>query len=123
MSDDQLSSYSSTLAQLSAALLAVVLTLVALIPTLVELVRARGLGFLSNAEVEDKLRNGLAWLGYTIWLFVIATIGGMVGVCHRSRLLAELTSGTFVVGILVTASASYRIAALTRSLALRNRDR
>src|SRR5262249_20001936 len=82
-----LATFSSIIALVSASLLAVVLTLVALIPSLFELARTRISSFLSGEETEERLRNGLRWLSYTIWVFAVATVGGLVGMLESAYFL------------------------------------
>ena len=106
----------STLLQVNAAFLGVVVTLVALVPALVEMVRSRYPNFLSSEVTRRRLNRGLASLSITIWLFGSATFLSIVGLLTLYTVLVDLVLliSSLVIGIILWASSD--LAAVARSV-------
>jgi len=115
MSSQEITNFLSVLADLSTALLALVVTIVALFPTLIELVRERQPNFLSVEIARRSLRGNLRQLSWTIWGFGMCTLLSMLGLAWANIYLAAITFGLFSLCLLLVIWSSFRIAKVYRS--------
>lgn len=100
---------------LSVNLLAVSLTLIALIPTLLELIRGRAPDFISQIEEENALDKVMYTLTATVLLFGVSLLSGLVGKFCEWMGFLWITTGTFLIGLVIIITVSIYTANMIRS--------